>query len=253
MKRTLFRYIFAVTALFSAALVVSCDEDTSPVSPGNSPPGAPHLPSPEDSSTYSSDNLVVSWECSDPDGDVLLYSVEVLENGDYQVFKGETTEKTMNTGLFLLRETEYTWRVVAYDGLENNEGDWWTFFTPEWSNDPPYQPADPSPEDGATGIQVTGLHLSWSADDPDENDPLTFAVFFGTGNDPELVAAGLTETSYALPALDHGTEYYWYIVSTDSRDESTRGPLWTFTTMEQPGGLLARIGRFFGLTGKPEE
>ena len=176
----------------------------------------------------------------------MIYTVQVRENDDYVVFAGQTLLKTMDTGLFLLRETMYTWRVIATDGLEITEGDWWTFFTPEWSNNPPYEPSDPTPTHGAVDIQVTGVHLSWSADDPDQNDVLTYTIFFGTNDDPELIAAGLTETSYALTPLDYDTEYFWYVVSTDSHDESTSGPIWTFTSRAKPGGLLARLAKLLG-------
>jgi len=248
MMRSTLRYIFAVTVLFPAALFVSCGEDASPISPGNSPPRTPYFPEPADSSESTSENLVVSWECSDPDGDLLLYIVQVKENDYDIVFAGQTTLKTMDTGHGLLRETMYTWRVIADDGLELSESDWWTFFTPAWSNEPPYQPGDPAPADEAVDIQVTGVHLSWSADDPDPDDTLTYDVYFGTDSDPERVATGLTETSYALPPLDYDTVYFWRVVSTDSHGESTLSPGWTFTTRAQPGGLFSRIGKLLGLT-----
>lgn len=236
------RLVIIAAAVFSAALFSSCGEDSSPTSPGNAPPNNPHSPQPADSSEYTREYLTVSWESSDPDGDEVIYTVQVRENDDYIVFADQTLLKTMDTGLFLLRETMYTWRVIATDGLESSESEWWTFFTPEWSNNPPYEPSDPTPVDGAVDIQVTGVHLSWSADDPDQDDVLTYTIFFGTNDDPELIAAGLTETSYALTPLDYDTEYFWYVVSTDSHDESTSGPPWTFTTRAQPGGLLQRIG-----------
>ena len=99
----------------------------------------------------------------------------------------------------------YTWRVIATDGLESSESDWWTFFTPEWSNEPPYTPADPHPASEDFDVQTTGVHLTWSAGDPDQDDVLTYDVYFGTGIDPGLAASGLTETSYALPSLDYDT------------------------------------------------
>jgi hypothetical protein len=233
-----------------ALLQISCDDDLSPVYPDNSPPRSPYLPEPEDSSTYASENLVVSWECSDPDGDALIYSIHVREGEEYIVFSTQTPYKTVDTGHFLLRSTRYTWRVIASDGLELTAGEWWTFFTPEWSNEPPYAASDPTPENGAADIPLTNLHLSWSASDPDQDDVLTYTVFFGTNDDPEIVAAGITETSYALPQLDYGTEYFWRVVTTDSRDESASGPVWSFTTRADPGGLLSRIGRFLGLSAE---
>lgn len=245
MKSTLIN-IIAVITILSMGLFASCGEDASPLAPGNSPPQVPHLPEPADSSEYTSEYLTVSWECSDPDGDEVIYTVQVKEDGNYIVYSGQTLLKKLDTGLFLLRETMYTWRVVASDGLENSESDWWTFFTPDWSNEPPNAPADPHPTDGAIDIQPVGVHLTWSADDPDENDVLTYNVYFGTDSDPEPVATGLTETSYTLPPLDYDTVYFWRVVSSDSHDESTLGSVWTFTTRAQPGGFFARLAKLLG-------
>jgi hypothetical protein len=238
--------IVAVIAILSMGLLASCGDDASPIAPENSPPRVPHLLEPADSSDYTREYLTVSWECSDPDGDEVTYNVQLKENDDFVVYAGQTLLKTLDTGFGLLRNTMYTWRVVATDGLENSESDWWTFFTPDYSNEPPYPPADPSPTDGAINVQVAGVHLTWSANDPDEGDVLTYDLYFDTGTDPALVATGLTETSYALPTLDYDTVYFWRVSSTDSHGETTFSPTWTFTTRTQQGGLLARLGRLLG-------
>jgi hypothetical protein len=238
--------ISLVIAFLSIGLFASCGDDASPIAPENSPPRVPHLLEPADSSDYTREYLTVSWECSDPDGDEVTYNVQLKENDDFVVYAGQTLLKTLDTGFGLLRNTMYTWRVVATDGLENSESDWWTFFTPDQFNEPPYEPADPSPADGAIDVQITSVHLTWSAGDPDQDDVLTYDVYFGTGGDPELVATGLTETSYALPALEYDTAYFWSVISTDSRNESAASPLWTFTTRSQPGGFLSRLSQLLG-------
>jgi hypothetical protein len=216
------------------------------VAPANRPPVIPHSPEPADSTEYSGEILVVSWLGGDPDGDIVTYSVEVQE-GDAVFAVGQTGYTTMDTGFFLERSTTYNWRVIATDDIDVSEGPWWTIFTPEWTNDPPYPPSTPSPSDGNTGVQTINLNLTWSADDPDEDDTLTFTLYFGTDADPPIIAAGLTETSYALPQLEFGTEYFWRVAATDSRDETVFGPVWSFTTQEQPGGLLTHLGRLLGL------
>ena len=239
-------HIITALIVLSALAVVSCsEEEQAPTAPGNRAPTRPYLPEPEDSTTYVRETLAVSWEGGDPDGDIVLYSVQVRE-GEALVFTGQTIYKTMDTGLFLLRNQTYTWRVISTDGLLITEGDWWTFFTPDYSNEPPYPPANPHPADGAVDVLTNGTVLTWSADDPDTDDVLTYTVFFGKTEDPEIVAAGLDETSYELTSLDYDTEYFWYVVVTDSHDESTAGPLWSFTTRPQPGGLLGRLRSLIG-------
>jgi hypothetical protein len=239
--RSILDNIAAAIAVLLLGLLVSCGDDASPIAPENSPPAVPHRPEPADNADYVREYLSVSWESSDPDGDEVIYSVQVKENGDYVVYSGQTLLKTIDTGLFLLRDMMYTWRVVATDGLESSESPWWTFFTPEWSNEPPYRPSDPSPASEEFDVQTTGVHLTWSAGDPDQDDVLTYDVYFGTGIDPGLAASGLTETSHTLPPLDYDTVYFWRVVSTDSHGESTSGPVWSFSTRAQPGELLARL------------
>ena len=233
----------ALIAAFAAAWS-SCGEDP-PTAPGNQPPRAPHSPSPADGAEYGRPYLDLSWEGSDPDGDVLVYAVQVKEY-DYIVFSASTPNTAIETGLALLRETLYTWRVIASDGIELTEGPWWSLSTPEWTNLPPYPPVDPTPANGAGGIFLTQT-LFWVADDPDEDDVLTFDVYLGTDPDPPLAASGVTQTAWAPPALDYSTEYYWRVLARDSRGDSTSSAVWTFTTRDQPGGLLGRIGRWLGI------
>jgi len=229
-------------AAILAVLAVSCSDDGSPVAPVNNPPRAPSSPVPADGTEYGAPLLTVSWECSDPDGDALVYSVNVREIGavdTYTVFSGQTPFETMETGMALLRETSYIWRVIASDGRVLTEGPWWLLTTPEWTNSPPYEPSDPTPADGLAGIGLV-TYLAWVAGDPDAEDFLTFDLFFGDTDPPTLEATGLTQTSYTLPALEFGTEYFWRIVSRDSKGESTAGPVWSFTTIPQPG-LFSRL------------
>lgn len=257
--RTGVRTTFAARTRFAAAIAacaavwtVSCGEDPPPAAPGNRPPRAPHSPVPADGAVYGRPFLDLSWECSDPDGDALVYAVQVRELDEYLVFSTTTQNTEMETGLLLLRETLYTWRVSATDGLEITHGPWWSLTTPEWSNLPPYPPVDPTPADGAEGISLTPT-LFWVAEDPDPDDALTFDVYLGTVPDPALAAANRTQTAWAPPALDYSTEYFWRVVAKDSRGDSTSSAVWTFTTRDQPGGLLARIGRWLGIgsAGKP--
>jgi hypothetical protein len=230
------RFLTLTGAVASSALFIYCGNDPSPVSPGNSPPKAPHLPHPADGALYEREYLALSWECSDPDGDRVLYDVKVMEQGEVIVFWEWTYEKSMETDLALFRETAYTWTVTATDGLELSESAEWSFHTPAWSNEPPYAPSDPWPQDGAADIRTGGPDLTWSAGDPDTDDVLSFDLYFGTEDAPGRAAAGLDQTSYTLPVLDSGTTYFWRIVSTDSHGASTSGPVWSFTTRDRSSG-----------------
>ncbi len=98
---------------------------------------------------------------------------------------------------------------------------------------PPNVPSNPSPYNGQTSVPINTT-LSWSGGGSN-NDTITYAVYFGTTSNPQLVASGLNSTSYNPGTLSYSTTYYWYVVSTDSNTgSSSTGPLWSFTTEPQP-------------------
>jgi CSLREA domain-containing protein len=112
--------------------------------------------------------------------------------------------------------------------LGNNTSE---FSTPYTINQPPNEPSNPSPADGATGVAL-GTSLSWTGGDPDAGDTVTYTVHFGTADPPPLAQSGLTTTSYS-PTLSANTSYYWQIVAQDNHGATTSGEVWDFTTGSQ--------------------
>lgn len=98
-----------------------------------------------------------------------------------------------------------------------------------WVNFPPFEPADPSPEDEATGVEVD-TDLSWTSGDPNENDTVTYDLYLGTSTPLPLVIGDLAIPFYDPETLLYETTYYWRIVTRDTHDTTTAGPVWTFTT-----------------------
>ncbi|MCF8302008.1 MAG: hypothetical protein K9I94_01935 [Bacteroidales bacterium] len=99
-------------------------------------------------------------------------------------------------------------------------------------NQPPAEPSNPSPEDGASAQSII-TPLSWECTDPDQ-DPITYDVYFGMNGNPQQVATGLTETTYVPGTLEFNTTYYWKIIAHDDHANTTEGPVWSFTTEEAP-------------------
>ncbi len=102
---------------------------------------------------------------------------------------------------------------------------------PIWAgeNRVPFEPSNPSPEDGASD-QPISLTLTWDGGDPDEGDTVTYDVYFGESEEPPLEYEGLSEASQAISGLARGTEYHWKVVAEDSQGEVTESPVWSFTT-----------------------
>ena len=98
-------------------------------------------------------------------------------------------------------------------------------------NHPPDKPSNPSPANGATGVEIN-VTLSWQCSDPD-GDNLTYDVYFGTGeNQLKKVSGNQSSTTYKPSSLSYSTTYYWKIVAWDEHGESSEGPVWRFTTEE---------------------
>jgi PKD repeat protein len=106
----------------------------------------------------------------------------------------------------------------------------------EISNNPPNTPSNPSPGNGATGIEIND-DLSWTGGDPDIGDTVTYDVYFGTVNPPTtMVSSAQSGTSYNPGAMGYSTTYYWKIVALDNHGASTYGPVWSFATKQQTTG-----------------
>ena len=100
------------------------------------------------------------------------------------------------------------------------------------TNNPPTQPSNPFPSDGATDVSLIPT-LSWTALDPD-GDTLAFDIYFGTESTPTLVKSDSASNTYKPDTLNSKTKYYWKIVAKDEKGEVSEGPVWSFTTLNNP-------------------
>jgi len=221
----------------------------------NSPPTMPSNPYPEDGATDIDVGVTLSWSCVDPDGDPITFDVYLEANDqmpDVLVSRNQT-ELSYTHSIPLEYNTHYWWRIIAWDsnGASTN-GPAWDFFTGDESNNPPEQPDNPSPINGATGVSVEA-DLSWTCSDPDGND-LTYDVYFEV-DDPEpdvLVSDDQTETNYDPGTLSNSSIYYWQIIAKDEHGATTEGPVWQFTTegeANHPPGALTIDGPTSGKPG----
>jgi len=96
----------------------------------NYPPTTPSNPSPADGAVdVSPYGLVLSWNCSDPDGDFLLYDLYFGTENNPPLRAGNLSSSTFYIG-DLSENTTYFWRVVARDSNSNTkEGPIWSFRT----------------------------------------------------------------------------------------------------------------------------
>jgi YVTN family beta-propeller protein len=106
----------------------------------------------------------------------------------------------------------------------------------ERANLPPFEPFNPTPPDGYTGVPVSTI-LSWDGGDPDSGDSVTYEVFKGT--DPNLpldqICAGVNHPdTFCIPPapLEYSATFYWMVKATDSAGNISEVPFpyWSFTT-----------------------
>ena len=94
----------------------------------NSPPDAPSSPTPSDGAVDVTVDSVLTWSCSDSDGDTLTYDVYLdTVDGTTQVASGFSV-KTYDPGT-MSESTTYYWKVVADDGVDQTESGVWSFTT----------------------------------------------------------------------------------------------------------------------------
>jgi hypothetical protein len=96
---------------------------------------------------------------------------------------------------------------------------------PYVSADPPVEPSQPVPSSGSSSVTIF-VDLQWTTGDVN----LTYDVYFGTENPPPLLMVNQSGTIFEPDRLSLNTTYYWQIVAYNILQESTPGPIWSFTT-----------------------
>ena len=136
------------------------------------------------------------------------------------VYQGDMLSKTLVIGILILL---IGMSVVSSTGNLSKS----SFICK--SNNPPYEPSDPIPPDGATNW--TGGGLCWTGGDPD-GDLVVYDVYLGNCSPPPKIIDNQSGNCTDLPWgwFDYNTTYYWKVVAWDGHGASTEGPIWSFTT-----------------------
>lgn len=201
----------------------------------NRPPVTPHTPFP----THQNIEVPVSipqltWECSDPDGDSILYDVYFGTSATPPLVASGITLKnwTIPTGT-LQWNTRYYWKIVASDTWSTTTGPIWWFVCNRY----PGEPYDPVPYDGKRGV-LPDITFEWKCDDPDIpwGDSLSFRIYAKEETWGSFMQVGATTQFYCKPPFDftEGVWVTWYVVARDSWGLETTGPTWTFKVNRSP-------------------
>ena len=201
------------------------------INPVNDPPNVPSNPNPPDGATDVSTYATLSWTGGDPEGDNVTYDVYFGDSSPPPKVTDNQTATTYDPPGELQNDTTFYWQIVTWDeNGASTTGPIWTFTTEVQPNQPPYEPSNPVPNNGATDVSIY-TDLSWSGGDP-ENDNVTYDVYFGTTSSPPKLSDNQSSNSYDPGNLELNTTYYWQIVAWDEYGLSTKGPVWSFTTRD---------------------
>jgi hypothetical protein len=200
--------------------------------PANYPPSAPTAQYPTQNLVNVPVNSVLSWQCSDPDGDALVYDVYFGTSSPPPLLAQDIAVKSFAPAGMAFN-TVYYWKIVARDVMgAQATSSLYVFST--GSNSAPSTPTNPSPANGATAVALNAT-LSWTA--TDDQPGLKYNVYFGTTTTPPLVAADHSSNTFDPGPLSPTTQYRWKISARDANGAVTTGPLWTFYTVSPPSAF----------------
>jgi len=101
---------------------------------------------------------------------------------------------------------------------------------------PVEMPSNPDPTNGQTDIPLSLAQLTWD----NGAGAVTNELYFGENSSSlTLVQSGTLATSWTVTGVNlvYGTTYYWQVIEIgDSCD--TNGPIWSFTTVQDPNLVI---------------
>ncbi len=200
----------------------------------NTPPEPPSIPSGE-TVGYHGSSYSYTTSCTDPDTDDVYYQFEWGDGTLSSWFGPYPSGQTIQATYLWHTPGVYQVKVHSKD-INGQQSTWSSITSVEMQNRVPDQPTDPTPQNGATNVQINPI-LSWTGTDPD-GDPVTFTVYLGTTNQPIKLVDNQSSSSFHLQTLAYETPYYWRIISWDGFGGSISSPVWSFTTKASDGGSV---------------
>ncbi|WP_224490085.1 fibronectin type III domain-containing protein [Robertkochia flava] len=226
------------TILISAALCACSGEEIEEQEKGpdiiiNKAPGTPILIFPEKDQLCLDPVIAFTWHrTTDPDGDQVSYNLQLSSDPSFGVLIRDLNTRDTTTTMNLDPAADYYWRVAAYDDSgEKGSFAQYQAFTVEGnpeSNHVPNSPTLVSPYLNAS-VAPGSQTLSWDAVDAD-NEVLTFDIYFGTTNPPQLYVADHGANTLGV-TTEAGKTYFWKVHAKDQSSLSI-GNTWTFSTSE---------------------
>jgi Ca2+-binding EF-hand superfamily protein len=190
----------------------------------------------------NTEDVLISWTDEDPDSNALIsiyYDIDNFGEDGTLILDGifedpDGTDDSFSWNITDVPEgTYYIYAVIS----DANSSD--VSYSPAQifvsHNSVPDMPSSPEPENDAVKISIiTGL--AWTGSDPDPSDTLSYTLYFGTNqNALPLAVQDIDNPSFQPTDLAYDTQYFWQVISKDSYDQTSQGPIWNFTTFSESG------------------
>jgi len=197
----------------------------------NNAPKTPNKPSGEIVG-YHNNIYDYSFTTTDPNEDELFYLIDWGDGSNSEWIGPYSSGEICIISHLWQQPGTFNITAKAKDifGFESN---WSPPLIVSMYNRPPLKPYNRNPENESEDININTF-LSWNAEDPD-GDIITFDVFFGTENPPPKLIEKQSSNKFD-PSITYNTTYYWKIESWDNFGESSKSPIWSFTTTEKSNG-----------------
>lgn len=208
-------------------------EEIENVPPENMAPTTPSLVYPTNQLLCTDNPLDFSWNAStDAEGDPISYEIQVATDDEFKENLQVSFVNTSSANITLLKGMTYYWRVKAKDSKNaSSEFSSDSEFSSQGegvTNHIPFVASLSSPLLDETVFNASTT-LKWTASDADA-DLLSYDVYFGSSNPPEMVAEDISETTFNVNLESTATRYYWKIVVQDDKGGEALGQIWFFNT-----------------------
>lgn len=170
------------------------------------------------------------WSASDPQGDKLVYTIYWgVDDKNLDNIKSNISDTKFTIESPLAENTEYYWKVMAFDGEFSSVSDIFKFKTQKVS--PEFVYSDFSPKNSALDVPYS-VNLECNATDP-QNDNVTYKFFMGTNKNTLIEHSSNSGGKIlALNGLKDNTTYYWYVKASDGVNTSN-SDIYSFETIQK--------------------
>ena len=193
------------------------------------PPRSAYNPDPADGAEFVDPNAILSWAAGYGGKLHTVYIGDDFDDVNTATGGASQGPTTYNPGT-LESGKVYYWRFDEFDGAATYKGDVWSFTTPG-------AVGSPNPSNGSVDVKMTAT-LSWAAVDNAASHEVYFgkdkdAVRNADKNSPQYKGPkALVDESYDPGKLAWYATYFWRVDEVDNLGNSSKGPLWSFTTAD---------------------